>query len=60
MLFKANLHSNDRCSFCDREVETFKHLYWDCNIVQSLWVRFIEWCKLNVDCSVVYNVKTCL
>ena len=31
MLFKANLHSNDRCSFCDREVETFKHLYWDCN-----------------------------
>ena len=60
MLFKANLHSNDRCSFCDREVETFKHLYWDCNIVQSLWVHFIEWCKLNVDCSVVYNVKTCL
>lgn len=44
-LFKMNLVNDDLCSLCNNNVETVKHLFYDCNKVKHIWTEFCEWWK---------------
>ena len=33
----CNLTDSSRCVFCDKEVETLNHLFWNCEHVQKFW-----------------------
>ena len=37
LLCKMGLKNDNKCSFCSREKETIKHLFWDCKYAQDFW-----------------------
>ena len=49
-----------KCTFCDLVDETTIHVYWECHIVNPLWVKIIEWCKEHVCKDVNYSKENCL
>ena len=44
-LFKIRYINSDVCSFCSREKETIKHLFWDCIYINPLIGEFVAWIK---------------
>ena len=56
LLYKMNLVSSDKCTFCKKEKETLIHLFWNCpkiksfilNVQNFLQNHNIVW---NVDCK---------
>ena len=44
-LFKIRYINSDLCSFCIREKETIKHLFWDCIYINPLIGEFVAWIK---------------
>ena len=40
-LFLWNKRQDDKCSFCDEEVETIQHLLFECHPVKELWDQLI-------------------
>ena len=50
-LHKINIKTNDLCSFCGEQSETFGHLFWDCDLVASFWLLFADLIKqtYNID-----------
>ena len=41
-LFEFGFVANNRCSFCEQSVETYKHLFRDCVYVKNLWQEVID------------------
>ena len=42
LLFKWKLKETQLCNFCNEAKETILHLFWECNIVKSLWLEMAE------------------
>ena len=42
-LKKIGIKSNDRCTFCEVELENLTHLFWFCTITSSFWQNFKQW-----------------
>ena len=40
---KIGVRNNDRCNFCDVELENLTHLFWFCTITSSFWQNFKQW-----------------
>ena len=36
-LFKIGFRNSSLCTFCKKEIETLKHLFWDCPFVSDFW-----------------------
>ena len=47
-LFKCKLKETQLCIFCNETKETILHLFWECNIVTSLWMEMAEILKKQV------------
>ncbi len=57
---KFNLENNS-CGFCERDVETAEHLFFQCKIVNDLWLAFQEWLSsknITIKPLTVMLVKT--
>ena len=56
LLCKMGIKVDNKCSFCNREKETIKHLFWDCEYVQDFWetviLLLVENCGLE---NVTFN-----
>ena len=50
-LLKCGFTTHSLCDFCNMNIETNKHLFWDCGVVQELWHNVILWLehKLHID-----------
>ena len=44
-LNKCKLVSSSLCDFCNMEIETLNHLFWECRHVQSFWMQLKEFLK---------------
>ena len=42
-LYKRKVINTDRCTFCQIEKETTRHLLWDCTYTEQFWKLVIEW-----------------
>ena len=42
LLFKCKLKETQHCNICNETKETILHLFWECNIVKSLWLEMAE------------------
>lgn len=40
LLAKMTIKDNNNCTFCTNEIETLKHLFWDCRYVETFWLNF--------------------
>ena len=47
-LFKCKLKETQLCILCNETKETILHLFWECNIVTSLWMEMAEILKKQV------------
>ena len=52
-LYLRHINDNNRCSFCGREEETIRHLFWSCVFVKRFWCNvqnmLIEKCPFIVN-----------
>ena len=55
-LFQFGFESDNLCSFCKQQVETYQHLFLDCLKVKQLWKEVIK--KLNLKEVDIDNWKT--
>ena len=49
-LFRFGLVSNNFCSFCEKEEETYSHLFYSCEYAQLIWdscKRFLDYVDLR-------------
>ena len=46
-LHKINVINEPNCTFCQEEVETIEHLFWNCDVVQSLIEEVDSWFLSN-------------
>ena len=49
-VFKRRRRNTNLCSFCDVQVETVTHFFWECIIVQNFWNQVVN--MLNDVCHV--------
>ena len=58
-LYKWGTVNSENCEFC-QEKQSFKHLFWDCKVVRTLWLYLKElmpsdrWSFTNVSNGVVF------
>ena len=55
-LKKWGIVESDRCTFCELERETLKHLLFECKYVQSLWTQLVEFLQQNY-CNQILNLS---
>ena len=51
-LAKCQIVNSSLCEFCNMEIETFSHLFWECTFVQQFWASlsdFLNRCDINVN-----------
>ena len=56
-LFHFKISESSLCCFCNMQVETLEHLFWECKHVQHLWNRLG---KFLIDKKLIFllNLKT--
>ncbi len=59
-LLKWNIVDTDKCTFCNAESETIRHLMWECPTAQHLWNQLLQWLKNTANQTVHLNVKKVL
>ena len=59
-LSKIGIKDNEKCSFCKTNVETMKHLMWNCKWVSTFWKEVINWLtSLDIFLDISY-MNICL
>ena len=51
-LFKCKISNSNLCDFCNRNIETVKHLFWECQHSQHFWSQlktFLSEHNINID-----------
>lgn len=43
------------CSTCNKDVESFNHMFVMCNTTMKIWVEFTRWWKVNLQSITNYN-----
>ena len=43
------------CTFCKRETELLKHLFFNCYVTKFFWEAF---CSLLIECSIAFQSST--
>ena len=49
------IKEDDICQFCNTEVETLTHLFWECVCTAMFWTRLVKWLKDN--CILLGNLE---
>ena len=43
ILYKIGVIRHNMCTFCNVEIETLEHLFWECNTTQIFWKETTAW-----------------
>ena len=55
-LFKCNISSSNLCDFCSSDIETVKHLFWECQFSQQFWLQLKTFLN-NLSIDVTFDYK---
>ena len=44
-LKKWNIEDDDTCVWCNNAIETQIHVFWECEKVKILWLKFLDFCQ---------------
>lgn len=56
-LHKIKKVDSYNCSFCEKEIETIEHIFWECEFIQDLLNDFATYCFRNILTYVVFVEK---
>ena len=62
-LFKINYNDSPNCSFCNQFQETLTHLFFECKIINDLWIELFSWLSNrleNFNLSLYHKPQTIL
>ena len=51
-LSKWKEDQTDRCTYCQTHPETIIHLFWECEVIKSLWRDFQSWSRNELGLTV--------
>lgn len=61
-LFKCKLKNYNICDFCNMCIDSNRHMFWECQLVQNLWsevktifINNITWQPMNIELSYEKN-----
>ena len=54
----CKIKEDNSCSFCQAEIETLEHLFWECSLVKSFWDKLSNRLSSRLDLSGVLNAKS--
>lgn len=58
-LLKCNISVSALCDFCNMEIETLSHLFWECLFVQQFWTEMSVFLKdHDIDINFNQNITT--
>ena len=57
ILYQWKVVETPMCTFCNSQIETVSHLFWDCEKIKPIWRFLQEWLK-EYDLKLQLNVKT--
>ena len=57
LLFKCKLNETLLCNFCNEAKEIILHLFWECNIVKSLWLEMAEILKNKCNVEIPISAQ---
>ena len=56
-LFRWGITSHNKCTFCDSEKETMKHLLFSCEKVRVLWTQMVNFLKTYTEEKIRINYE---
>ena len=57
-LHRINKVDNNTCTFCNREIETIKHLFCECETVKEFWNSLNNWLQRHANLRLNLEEKT--
>ena len=55
-LYQCNISESNLCYFCNMQVETLEHLFWECHHVQHMWNRLGKFLsEKNLNCPLNFE-----
>ena len=58
LLVTIGILNVDNCTFCLSALESIVHLFWHCNITQSIWQSFAVWIKESTGITLFLSCPT--
>ena len=58
-MFRLNMTDSPSCTFCKREVESFEHLFFYCDVTKTFWEAFCSWlgeCKVKFQPFTIMDI----
>ena len=55
-LFMIRIADNPNCSFCKTEVESLKHLFYDCTKVREIWNNLHIWLTIHATSDFTFDL----
>ena len=59
-LCKMGIIENNKCNFCDEEIESLVHMFWNCKIIKIFWTKILAWIASVIDTKIVFKVEEIL
>ena len=60
VLLKYNLKTSNICDFCNMQIETAKHLFWECRHTQHFWNELSNFLKIkHMELNLGYELISC-
>ena len=56
-LYKMKVVSNDKCSFCKKELENIVHFFYNCEISKSIWNETVKWINEGSRLEIEFNLE---
>ena len=58
-LHKCKLVSSSLCDFCQMEIETVSHMFWECMYVQTFWMKLKDCLNENqITVNITFKTTT--
>jgi len=48
------------CARCNNPLEDTKHMFWECPLVNTLWVEVIDWANRTLGIDIAHDPRICL
>ena len=59
-LFKMKISNSDKCTFCEKELETVEHLFYYCECSKAIWIAAENWITSAQSITILFSLQNVL
>ena len=53
----CKIKETEMCYFCNSEIETFEHLFFECTVVRQFWYKIKHWLNPHIEIDIWLNTE---